>query len=253
MAAHKDVTSVEAFKRLWTRTGEPHAAATASAGRDSLTDALAAAADARGPATYRASLPYASDAGVDAGVYYLGDAWASTRFAAFVRGLDWPRPAARLALRSIAPELDAFDREVTTAYEKMDRSQHAGYIQTSVAIKQARTLDEAHQYAGALLEYLLARYRFGLLRTPGATVDPDAVRAARERFPISGDHGIAELFLQMADRALADPAPSAHRAAAVILNDVLPAYAAATATPSVTTAAAASPQVTITLVRWPFT
>jgi hypothetical protein len=60
------------------------------------------------------------------------------------------------------------------------------------------------------------------------------------------------LFLQLAAEGIAGP-PAQARGAAAVLEDVLPAYAAATGSAPVTTAPAAAAKVTITLVRWPFT
>jgi hypothetical protein len=250
--AHEATTSVDAFTTLWQRQGEP-VPGRAAAAIPAAAEGLAAAADARGPATYRAALPFAQDADVPSGLYYLGNAESSVAFASFVRGLPWPKAAAR-SFRSIAAELDTFDREVTAAYEKMDRSQHPAYIQTSVLIRQARTLDGAQHFAGALLEYLLARLRFASIRPAGEPATAARIQAARAALRQDEDHSIAGLFIDMADAALAAGDDTNRRMAAAILNDLLPAYTAAVTAPALTEAAAApAAQTTITLVRWPFT
>jgi hypothetical protein len=253
-AAQKDVTTVDAITTLWQRSGEPKLPGKAGAARPLVADAIVQAASARSPATYRASLPYAKDAGVDAGLYYLGESRAIADFAAFVQSLPWPRPAAPRTLRSVAPELDAFDREVTRAYERMTPAEHRAYILTSDALKEARALDDRGAYAGALLQYLVARVRFAQVRPVATTADARATFAAARAQSRGSDNSILELFLQLGETAAdAGDAPGANTAAA-IAGDVIPAYRAATA-PSSTAAAApaAASPVTITLVRWPFT
>ena len=250
------VATVDDFAALWkrseialtprdtSRTPSGHAAA--------LVEAFAATAAGRAPATYRASLPFAQDAGLDAGVYYLGDAYADLHFAAFARSLGWPSSGTRPAFRSIAAEIDAFDRLVTSAYEHMDPAQHPSYIRISAAIKQARALDDARQYPAALLQYLLARYRFGLLHPP-ATAETAPLQSAQHGLAEGADNSIAQLFLQMAAAAEASTDPDTRGSAAVVAADVLPAYVSAVSAPVTTASEPAAAQVTITLVRWPFT
>jgi hypothetical protein len=250
------VTTAEAFTRAWKAAGEPRATPAPPGRRPVLADALAAAAEARGPSTYRASLPYAQDSGVAAGLYYLGESQAVMRFAAMVRTLPWPATTAAPPLRSIAGELAALDADMTRAYETMDRSHHPTYISASAALKQARTLDAAGQYAGALLQYLLSRYLFAPLRGPAAgEATPALIAAARASLDAATDHSILELFLQLADEGLAGDVAAQRRGAAAVLEDLVPAYRAALApaTTAPVAAAAAARTVTITLVRWPFT
>jgi hypothetical protein len=218
-----------------------------------VVEAIAAIAETRGPATYRASLPYARDSGIQDGLYYLGDARAVGAFARFVRQLPWPREGTRPAFRSIGTDLDAFDREVTAAYETMDRSQHTTYILTSAAIKQARTLNDGQQYAAALFEYLIARLRFAPLRGIVSTATAGRIGDARRDLNASLDTSIPRLFLEMAASAIESGEPAQQPTAAYILEDVLPAYTAALAPPRATSSAADPAKVTITLVRWPYT
>jgi hypothetical protein len=102
-----------------------------------------------------------------------------------------------------------------------------------VAIKIAQTLDEQGRHEGALLQYLVSRIRFGLIRTLDAAQPSAAVVAGRIRgFEIPGDvdHSIAHFLLQLAAATNegSDPGP---RGAAMILDDVLPAYFAAVKRP----------------------
>ena len=251
------VTTSDAFAKKWAAVGEPRPAPAAAADggrRPALIDAIAAAAEARGAITYHASRSYGEDAGVAAGLYYLGDSQAVVQFAAFARSLSWTPSGATPPFRSIAPEITAFDTEMTTAYESMDRASHSTYIVASAALKQARTLEERGQYTGALLEYLLSRYIFAPLRGPAAQeASVDRIDETRKSLRAGFDHSIAELFLQLAEEGVAGNVPPQRRGAAAAIEDVIPAYLRAIAPAATATAAAAHSDVTITLVRWPFT
>ncbi len=249
------VKTSDDFAKAWTAAGDPAARSAAAAGaRPAIVDAIADAAEGRAPATYQASRPYAADAGLDAGLYYLGESRALTSFAAFARSLAWPAAGRRPPFRSIAPELAALDAAMTARYETMDRAEHPSYIAASAALKQARTLDAGGRFEAALLEYLLSRYLFAPLGGPAsADATAERVAAARASLVRGVDHSIAELFLQLADEGVSGSVPAQRRGAAAVMDDVLPAYFAAVAPPATTAAAAPAAQVTITLVRWPFT
>ncbi len=254
--ASNRVTSADAFARKWAAVGEPRPVRppAGAARRPALLDAFAAAADARGPITYQASRLYGEDAGLDGGLYYLGESQAEMQFAGFVRALGWTAAGAAPPLRSIAAEIAAFDVEMTTAYETMDRANHSTYIVASAALKQARTLEEQRQFGGALFEYLLSRYLFAPLRGPAARdATAESIAAARATLDASLDNSIAGLFLDLAGEGLVSDIAAQHRGAAAAVEDVIPAYLRAIAPPSLTTAAGPRAQVTITLVRWPFT
>ena len=249
-----DITTSDAFLKKWTAMGEPKPTPVpAGKALPAFVEAVPAVAEARGPITYHASRPYADDGGMFGGLYYLGDSHSVMQFAAMIRALDWPSAGQRPSLRSITGEIKAFDMEMTTAYETMEKANHPTYIQASAALKQARTLNDRGQFAGALFEYLLSRYLFAPLRGPGSG-DPsvDRVNALRGELAAGIDHSIAEMFLQLAEEQLGLGGDS-RRNAASVLDDVIPAYRVAVAPPTATTTAAATAQVTITLVRWPFT
>jgi hypothetical protein len=248
------VTTSAAFLETWTALGPPAAPAAAPGDRPAVVDALTAAAEGRAAATYQASRPYAEDSGVDAGLYYLGESRALLAFAARARALAWPAAPPRPPFRSIAREIAALDAEMTAKYETMARGEHPTYISASAALKQARSLDDAGQYPGALFEYLLSRYLFATVRSAAAQdATVERIAQARRSLPGTGDHSIAELFLQLAEEGVSSDAPAQRRGAAAALEDVIPAYLAAIAAPPATTAPTAAAQVTITLVRWPFT
>jgi hypothetical protein len=254
--ASSGVTTAELFGKKWAAVGEPRQIASPSGAvrRPALLDALAAAADARGPTTYHASRFYGEDAGLAGGLYYLGESQAEMQFAGFVRGIEWPPAGTAPPLRSIANEIAALDVEMTTAYETMERANHSTYIVASAALKQARTLDERRQFGGALFQYLLSRYLFAPLRGPAAQdATTERIAEARQTLDQRLDNSIAELFLQLAGEGISGNVPAQHRGAAAALEDVIPAYLRAIAAPSLTAASAPPAQVTITLVRWPFT
>ena len=255
-ATSAGVHSPADFIRKWTALGAPKPHRQTSRPVPAAVDALAEAAEDRGRATYQASRPYAEDSGTEAGLYYLGESYAAINYAGFVRSATWPDAGRRPALRSIAAEIAAFDREMTTAYEKMARADHPTYIRASAALKQARSLDDHGAREGALLQYLLSRYLFAPLRGPaGGDPTPERIAAARATLAAGEDHSVAELLLQLADEGAASTNADLRRGAAAVIEDLLPAYRAAIApaTPITTAAANANAAVTITLVRWPFT
>ena len=248
------VKAQDEFADRWKKFGEPATRAAVDRDAPALLGALVASAARRAPVTYRAALPYGQDAGVDAGLYYMGEARALAEFAEFARALPMRRNGTPAPIRSIAPELDAFDAEVTTAYERMTAAQHPTYIVVSVLLKRARSLSDSGDHAGALFEYLLARLRFAPLRgAADVPVDEAIVANARQRLPSSVDHSIARVFVEMAETALGSDDAAARRNAGNIVSDVLPAYHAALAAPARRTTTTADPVVTLTLVRWPFT
>jgi hypothetical protein len=226
-AARTEITDCPAFTRKWTKTGPPADPPSTKAGVLFL-EALAQSAEGRAPATYKASLPYAQDAGIEAGLYYLGESHAMVRFASFCRSLPLPATAPRPALRSIEPELSAYERTVVAAYDRAPAGQRPQYAGVNVAIKIARTLDEQKRYEGALLQYLVSRHRFAVLSLAASnwpSLDDLRARVASTKLPGDADHSIAEFFLQLAAATL-DPANPAPASAAAVLDDIIPAYLA---------------------------
>jgi hypothetical protein len=252
--ASAGVQSPDDFIRKWTALGVPKSHS-GSVGRvPAVVDALAEAAEDRGPATYQASRPYAEDSGTSSGLYYLGESYAVMDYAALLRSVTWPVAGRRPAFRSIAPELSALDREMTTKYETMERANHPTYIRASAALKQARSLEERGAREGALFEYLLSQYLFAPLRGPAAAeATRERIDAARATLPAGEDHSLAELFIQFADEGLASDNADLRRGASAVVEDILPAYLAALKPAAPAATSTANGAVTITLVRWPFT
>lgn len=224
-------------------------------------DGVPAAARALGEAAvpqmrgyYDASLDYGRATMPDQGLYYLAAAQGQRAIADFCRTLSasasqgTPPP-----VRSIRPELDALAAEMISVYRPpVSIDQHGAFIVASSTLKEARELDAAGLHHGALLRYLQAARQFAPLR-PASTAKAGAIdqqlRDLEARLSPSStqtgiDHGIGRLFLEIAQTELA--------AAATIVNDTLPRYFAALE-PARPAAPRPDPQVTVTLVRWPYT
>jgi hypothetical protein len=254
-ASASGVTSPNAFLAKWTQLGPPKPRSKNTGRMPAAIKALADVAEHRGPITYQASRPYAEDSDVASGLYYLGESRAVMEFAAFVRSVPSPAAGRRPAFRSIAPELAAFDREMTTKYETMERAHHPTYIRASAALKQARVLNERGAFEAALFEYLLSRYLFAPLRGQAeAEATRERIDASRATLAAGQDHSIAHLLIQFAEEGLSSGNADLRRGASTVIEDSIPAYLAAIAPArSPTTTADANAAVRITLVRWPFT
>lgn len=215
-ATEKQYPDHDAFRRQWAAMGPP-ADPPAEKARVVFVEALAQSAEGRAPATYRASLPYAQDAGRQAGLYYLGESHAMVAFAALCRSLQMPPAGRAPVIGSIERFLAPYEKDVVKAYDSAPADERPQYAGVNVAIKLARTLDEQGRHEGALLQYLVSRFRYRLIATGGAPAAPSAdlkARIAKVTIPEGTDHSIAEFFLQLA----------AATGSAVILDDILPAY-----------------------------
>jgi hypothetical protein len=221
-AAASGVKTQEQFADKWKAVGEPRRAPADSRRRALFTEALAQSAEGKAPATYHASLPYAADSGLFGGLFYLGESQAFGRFAAFCRAVDLPPAGPAPVLRSLAPELSALEAQILDAYDKAEGTARQPFITISVTMKLAKSLDQEGRRPGALLQYLLTRYRFAATRHKPAAGDIGARIAAARAFAGDTDHSIAEFFLQLAETNAAVTDGAAR--AAAILDDVLPAY-----------------------------
>jgi hypothetical protein len=209
----------------------------------------AAAAQTRG--YYAASHDYGRTTRPENGLYYLATAQAQRERAAFSRTLSEPALPKAPPLRSIRPEIDALEAEMLAVYRppvSIDR--HGEFIVASSALKEARELDAAGLRYGALLRYLETAQISAPLRSaapsaPGAEAVAGQLRDLETRLSADDvDHSLGRLFLETAQ---AEPAK-----AGTIANDILPRYFAALE-PARPQPAAPEPEVTVTLVRWPYT
>jgi hypothetical protein len=257
------------FEAAWKRMGEVlHA--DLQAPRASSLDGIApaavrAVAEASLPqirAYYEAALEYGRATQPGTGLYYVGLAQAQKDLVAFCRTLSTRGGPPAPALRSLAPDLDALETELLALYQppaSIDR--HSDFIGASATLKEARELDAAGLRYGAMLRFLLAAQRVAALK-PAPSETAEQVKAALGDFEKridsrQADHTIARVFVEAAQADLdgtSAPVGGAAQgaAAAAIVKDVLPRYFAALS-PAAPRKAPAGPQVTVTLVRWPYT
>ena len=217
------VHTAEGFRKEWSAVGEPHLPLP-PVSLPLAIGAIATSSEAVAPATYRASLPYAEDAGVSSGVYYLGDSQGALQFGAFCRTLNLGARGPRPSLRSVAPEIDRFEADVLKNYNKADAAARRPFIQISVGLKIARERDASGDYAAALLQYLLARYQHALLGSTLPAADIDGRIKSSESGMRNADHSIGELFLQLASAQLESADPQGARNATAIIDVVIPEY-----------------------------
>ena len=198
------------------------------------------------------------------GLFYMGQAEGEAEFARFCSTLNLPSTKTRLPLRSYVPELQALQVKANAAFQPpRSIDQHPRFIALNSTIKLAEELDSTRFYAGTLYQYLEAIRHYGMLEAPPlddagqSRVKEDLAAAQKKLASSTNDDSIAQLFLQRAgaQTSHADGTPSSAdewRSARVILDQVLPAYAAARQ-PASPLQKAADKTVEITLVRWPYT
>jgi hypothetical protein len=254
------------FEAEWGRMGKVLQADLKPATPDVLAGVQPAALRALGEAAhpqvreyYVASLDYGKSTTPDDGLYYIATAEADRQLLELCRRLSTPSALKPPPLRSLRPEIDALQSELYKAYRppvSIDR--HGTFITANATLKEARELDAAGLRYGALLRYLDAALIFAPLRQPVPTLAPAELRKRLDeyaaRLSTGGvDHSIGRMMLEGAQDEMASAAPGTSPAAsAAIAADVLPRYFAALG-PAKPEASKPKPQVTVTLVRWPYT
>jgi hypothetical protein len=197
---------------------------------------------------FDASLEYSRNTMPETGLFYVGAAKAEKDLIDFLRSLPDENRGALPPVRSLSTELDALQHELLALYvppASIDR--HPEFIGASSMLKEARELDAAGLQYGALFRYLDATRRMATIRgskMPAAEVAKQ-LDAYESRAAAGGtDHSIGQLFVENArnDAALAP----------IIVESVLPRYFAALQ-PATIKPKQADAQVTVTLVRWPYT
>ena len=223
--------------------------------------ALAQSSAIQGKETFDASFEYGEATEPRFGLYYLHQGVAYLDYARFavdagrtLRGSGAKAPA----LRSLAPEIRRLRDEMLAVYKPpLSIDRHPEFIGASSATKEALEYDAAGYREAALLRYLQAAVRFAPLRPDARALDQAAlvskVATARRQLADSRiDHSIGTLFLEVAEGD-ADTAKAGHAVvASAVVEDVLPRYFAALA-PAPPIATKPAPEVTVTLVRWPYT
>jgi len=253
-----------AFEAEWTRLGrELGAAPTARAlegVRPAAVRAIGEVALPQARTYHDASLEYGRNTMADYGLLYLGAAEAQRTFVAFVRKLEWESPLPPPPIRALDAELAALRAEMLAVYRppvSIDR--HAEFIGAHSTLNEAAELNAAGLHHGALLRYLQASLRFAPLRPappPIARAALDArLRELTQQLDRARiDHSLGYLFLESAAAELAlVEADSTPPGSAAIATDVLPRYLAALAPAPPLVAKAKPAEVTVTLVRWPYT
>jgi hypothetical protein len=257
--------SVTAFETEWARVGRDLGAALTpprsgafDAMRPAAVRAVAETAAFQTKVLYDASLIYGRATDADSGLYYLGSALAQRDLVQLTRSM----PATSIGrgyARALSAETAALERRLLALYQPpVSIERHSEFIAASSALKEARELDAAGLHYGATFKYLQAVQRTAMLTPPAVRPVAELTRALAEaESSLAGDgrdHTILRIFLDRAAIELAKPPAEqlSLPAVAVILDDVVPAYratlAAAPAPP-----AAVTPEVTVRLVRWPFT
>jgi hypothetical protein len=207
---------------------------------------------------YDASLDFARNTMAESGYFYLGSALGQRDVVELCRKISEPSPGAPPPLRSLAPDLDRFEAEILAAYRPPAAiEKHDQFIVASGALKEARELDAAGLRYGALLRYLQAAVRFAPLRPAGKPLDPAALEKQLQdfhgRLSRRRDDSIGRLFLEIAEADSQSAAPGkAAETAVAIVQDVLPRYFTALE-PARPEAPKPLSEVTVTLVRWPYT
>ncbi|HVR97754.1 MAG TPA: hypothetical protein VMW27_14145 [Thermoanaerobaculia bacterium] len=249
-----------AFEAEWTRMGgvlrdgigAPSPAAFEGV-EPALVRAIGEAALLQTRGYYQASLDQGRNTSPREGLLYLGNAYAQREIAELCRRLAEPMSQAPPPVRALDPDLDALQAEMLAAYRPpASVDKHSWFINASSLLKEARELNAAGLRYGALLRYLQsAQLLAPLLPDPPALDAGTFAQRLREldsRLSVGDvDHSLGRMFLEAAQAE-----PEGSPTAAVIVNYVLPRYFAALG-PAPSAAPKPAPQVTVTLVRWPYT
>ncbi len=226
--------------------------------------ALSEAAQGRSIPLLEGARGFAIAKGPAEGLFYMGQAEGEAEFARFCATLNLPAKKGKLPLRSYVPELQALQAKANAAFQPPKSIDlHPRFIALNSTIKLAQELDATRFYAGALYQYLEAIRHYGMLDTPPlddasqSRLKEDLAAAQKKLASSPNDDSIAQIFLQRAKNQTshADGTASSAdewRSARVILDQVLPAYAAARQ-PASPLQKASGKTVEITLVRWPYT
>jgi hypothetical protein len=244
--------SAAGFEAEWARLGKTihadakPAASTLQGVQPAALRALGEAAIPQVREYYEASLEYGRNTMPGNGLFYLGNAEGQRAVVDFVRTLSTPSSLQAPPVRPLRGELDALEGELLKAYKPpASIDLHGAFITASSTLKEARDLDAAGLRYGALLRYLqAAELTAPLTGAAGGAKGAGDLAALDARLSKGNvDHSIGRLFLESAQ---ADPSK-----AAVIANDVLPRYFAALE-PARPEPPRPAPEVTVTLVRWPY-
>ncbi len=211
---------------------------------------------------YDAALAMAKATAPANGLFYLGRARGQFDLQRICESLATKGSLESPRVRPLTGELQALELRTAEEFARpgAGTEKHGQFIVLNASIKEVLEMNESGLYHGALYEYLDATRRLGMLS--GEPPDDreallEKATAYARRFQEDGtDHGIVLAFLEsaLADLENDEAEDEALAKAAVIVEDVVPAYAEVVGTmakrpqPEV-----AADQVAITLVRWPYT
>jgi hypothetical protein len=235
VAARKAAAAdMKSFEELWKREDRRFAALPAAGRGPLLGRALADGGFNRARKLYDASVTYGRVTSPLFGLYYLAEADASRKYAEFVRSIEFggaeeqiPTPQ---ALAAVAEELQ---RDMLAGFKKDPNGR--SMVGASARMKEAREMIDGRRYAGATLALLEARLEISRQAGPAAP-----------RQAVESPGTLGQLWSAVAREH--DDANVKKIAAA----DVLPLLARLNS-PAPAVARGQRPQVTVTLVRWPYT
>jgi hypothetical protein len=233
LATHyKTAETLDKVNTLWLEH-KPRFAAKAAPGRGTLLQrALIESASTRADRLYHASMPYAKASAPWSGLYYLGEAEGNLRFREFVQSLAGKSAEKSPGKAQVAAMLESLERDTLTFFAGDIANQSV--VPVSVRLKEARELLDAGRIDGAAL--LLVEARAALSRRGG----PKGAYAATN--PKGSVVSVLEAWA-------ADEQPPMSDA---LRGEVVPFYGALFgAAPA--RRETKSAQVTVTLVRWPYT
>jgi hypothetical protein len=210
---------------------------------------------------YQSGRLYGQQTTIDAGLFYLGRAKAQLEFALFCRGLGAVASGAAPRLRSLAPELEELEREVTQAYRRLGPADKDNtFIRINASLKVAQDLEREKRFSGALLQYLeVFRALEAVNSLPAENLAAHSLKSLSESFRarlagVKTDHSVGWLYWQMAQTALESGDANDLKQAAVILHHVAPRYFKyMERIKEVPAPKIVAGEVTVTLARWPYT
>lgn len=212
-----------AFEAEWARMGGVLRADLGKPSPSALDGVRPAALRAIGEASipqikgyYDAGLEYGRDTMAKSGYLYIGAAQGQRELVSLCRTLSSGSASKTVPIRSIAPELDALESTLLSAYRPpASIDKHGEFIGASSTLNEARALDAAGLRYGALLRYLQAVLRTKLIFPP-QPIDVSALKDRLREFDArlsagNVDHSIGRIFLEAAQADLENPAAEASR------------------------------------------
>lgn len=201
------------------------------------------------------------DEDLGAAIYYLKTVRAQAELARLWTELPCEAPAQPIGeIPGLGAYLGELEAELLELYQPpLTQDRHATFIRLSAGLKFARELNGAKYQLGALEEGLAVARGLAAFADHGSADvhDRDALGRELERWRehfdgLEEDVSLPQVWLGEAEDALADETSDLADTAA-LLNRVLADYSACLERPEDDGSAVVEAEVTVTLVRWPFT